>query len=579
MLEPDDRRHSMDLRELGSVLRRRKWSVILVTLITIAASIYLVYRRIPVYSSTASVEVRPTTSDAALSGFYFDPGMDTEAARVTSAQVTRTAQDLLTEDGQDPALLGDASVGVSVPANTTYLTISCTSVDANTARLCADAYARAYVQDRFDSAQAEYSVAQRALNQEITEAEAEIDEIDAEIRSKPGPLVVANLQEDRASQEQVRDNARLKLLNLPSPAAEPALVSEQAALPLQPSNKDYIEIGVLALMLGLALGVGLAFLRHRLDDRVAEHLGLESALGAPVLAAVPHVTGFRSKKETIASISDPTGPSAEAYRSARTTLLYLAQANDLKVLLVTSGGPGEGKTTTAANLGVALARSDNRVIIVSADLRKPRLARLFGLETDAGLTDVIGGRLALRDAVVRTKVKNLLLLPSGPVPDEPAELLASNGMEHVVAQLREAADIVLIDSAPTLLVADSLELVPLADGVVVVADASSSTRSAVEQVRTQVERIGGTIVGCMLNNLDSSATAYSAYYGSRYGYRERGSKRRRRRQARHDDVVPTRPAVSVGGDADYFDLPPESANGNGHGAPAPASPGRRSPAT
>jgi succinoglycan biosynthesis transport protein ExoP len=171
-----------------------------------------------------------------------------------------------------------------------------------------------------------------------------------------------------------------------------------------------------------------------------------------------------------------------------------------------------------------------------------------------------------------------LLLPSGPVPDEPAELLASHGMEQVVAQLREAADIVLIDSAPTLLVADSLELVPLADGVVVVADASSSTRSAVEQLRTQVERIGGTIIGCVQNNLDPSATAYSAYYGSRYGYRERGSKRRTRRQARSDDAAPTRAAVSVGGDADYFDLPSPT-NGNGHGVPSPASPGRRSPAT
>jgi len=191
---------------------------------------------------------------------------------------------------------------------------------------------------------------------------------------------------------------------------------------------------------------------------------------------------------------------------------------------------------------------------------------------------VLHGPIALRDAVVRTSIKNLLLLPSGPVPDEPAELLASNGMEQVVAQLREAADIVLIDSAPTLLVADSLELVPLVDGVVVVADASSSTRAAVEQVRTQVERIGGTIIGCVLNNLDPSATAYSAYYGSRYGYRERGSKRRSRRRAQNDNAAPTRAAVPVGGDTDYFDLTSPT-NGNGHGMPSPVSPGRRSPAT
>ena len=131
----------MDLRELGSVLRRRKWSVILVTLITVAAAMYLVYRRTPVYSSSASVEVRPTTAEATLAGYYFDPAIDTEAARVTSLQVTEEAQKILAQTGQDPALLDEGTVGVLVPANTNYLTITCTSLDPDGARICAGLYA------------------------------------------------------------------------------------------------------------------------------------------------------------------------------------------------------------------------------------------------------------------------------------------------------------------------------------------------------------------------------------------------------------------------------------------------------
>ncbi len=584
----DEQRRSMDLRELGSVLRRRKWSVILVTLITVVAAIYVVYRRTPVYSSSASVEVRPTTAEATLAGYYFDPAIDTEAARVTSLQVSKEVQKLLTQNGQDPALLDEGVVAVLVPPNTNYLTITCTSLDPNSARICAGLYAQAYVNDRVARAAADYNVAQASLNEQISSAEVEIEAIDQEIRSKPGALAVAGLEDDRAAQEQVRDNARLQLLSLPTPAAQPALVSQEAALPLQPSNKDYVEIGIMAMLLGIALGVGLAFLRHRLDDRVAEHLGLESALDAPVLAAVPHVAGWRSKKQSaIVSMTDPNGPAAEAYRSARTTLLYLAHENDFKVLLVTSAGPNEGKTTTAANLGITLARSGKRVVLVSADLRKPRLARFFDAQATAGLTDVLRGRIALSEAVVRPKVDNLLLLPSGPIPDDPAELLASTAMRQLVAELRGAADIVLIDSAPTLLVADSLELVPIADAVVVVADASSSTRSSVEQLRTQIERIGGRIVGCILNNLDSSATASSSYYGGRYGYHERGSRRQQRKDATIREGEPEGPPHLPPVEsrrADRFDRPAHvgSGNGNGNGYhrvpdATSASPGRRSP--
>jgi capsular exopolysaccharide synthesis family protein len=186
----------------------------------------------------------------------------------------------------------------------------------------------------------------------------------------------------------------------------------------------------------------------------------------------------------------------------------------LRTLLITGPGQGEGKTTTTANLGVALAQAGQRVFVVSTDLRKPRLHRFFGVSNERGLADVIQGSVSLRDAIVATEVPNLYVIPAGPVPENPAELLASPVMEQLIEKLRDNSDFVLMDTAPSLVVADALEIAPLSDGVLIVVDGTKTTRQAVVHLRHQLERVGGTIVGGLLNNFDPRS---DGRYG-RYGY-------------------------------------------------------------
>ncbi len=291
-----------------------------------------------------------------------------------------------------------------------------------------------------------------------------------------------------------------------------------AELPLEPANKGYVTTGVLALIVGLALGIGLAFVRDRLDERIDGRHDMEKALGAPVLAVVPRVPGWRNRDDArLVTLTAPTSAAAEAYRTARTSLLYLLKEGGFHALTVTGPGQGEGKTTTVINLAVAMARSGNRVIAISCDLRRPRLHRFLDLPNDVGLSDVLTGKAEVKDALLRTSVPGLVVMPSGHVPHNPSELLASPAMDALLARLREAADVILLDTPPSLVVSDALELAPKTDGVLVVADAGTTHRSSLQHLTSQIERVGGTVIGAILNNFDRSNAKYYEPYGKYYG--------------------------------------------------------------
>ena len=241
------------------------------------------------------------------------------------------------------------------------------------------------------------------------------------------------------------------------------------------------------------------------------------------------------------TLASPKSPSAEAYRTIRTNLQFLGRDGGLTVVSVTSPSSGEGKTTTVANLAVTMALAGKRVVAVSCDLRKPALHRLFHLSNDVGLSSFLSGRVSLSQAAQRGGVDNLRVMASGPVPLNPAELLGSNAMEEFLQYLREHADVVLLDTPPVFAVSDALALAPLSDGVIVVADARSTTRGALSHVREQLDQVGGRILGGVLNNFDPSDAKYQpTYYRYYYTYEYR-------------DAAPE---------------PRQTQNGNGH-VPAP----------
>jgi capsular exopolysaccharide synthesis family protein len=510
----------MDIREFLAVIRRRKWSIALVTLIVTGVAVGLIAWREPVYTSTARVEVRPATTDPAIQSFA---SMETEAARVTSEPVAERAASL---SGIDALANARAAVDASIPVNTTYLDISCTQGSPEGAMACAEAFADAYITDRIETAKRSYREARAVLFEDVRRAEEQISIEAAQPSPDQGKI-------DRLSAQQFVASNELALL--PRPSSTAAVLALSAELPSAPSNKDFIVTGALALFVGLSVGTGLAFLRDRLSQRIAGRASLEDTIDGSVLAVVPRVPGWRRQREArLVSLTEPNGTAAEAYRTARTALLYRASRNEIRVIEITSPGEREGKTTTTANLAVSLAQTGRTVVAISCDLRKPRLHRFLGLDNSVGLSNLLSGDLD-PGAIRETEVKGLRVITSGPVMTSSAELLESVAMDELIRWLRGKADFVLLDTAPALFAADALALAPKCDGAVIVADARNTTQAALARVRHDLSSIGVPIVGAILNRLSPGHAKrypdqYGAYYSSSYRYRveEPSSSRRNR---------------------------------------------------
>ena len=219
----------------------------------------------------------------------------------------------------------------------------------------------------------------------------------------------------------------------------------------------------------------------------------------------------------------PKGPIAEAYRTLRTNLQFIAKDEGFKVAAVTSATAGEGKTTTASNLAFTLAQTGQRVVAVSCDLRKPRLHSFYGLSNYRGLSDILQGTSTVAEASQSLAgTPSLRVIASGSVPANPAELLGSKEMLGFLDNLRKVADFVILDCPPVLAVSDALILSPLSDGVIMVADAQSTSRGAATHAAEQLIQVGANLIGSVLNNFDRSQAAYypyqNAYYYGSYDY-------------------------------------------------------------
>ncbi|MBK9713717.1 MAG: CpsD/CapB family tyrosine-protein kinase [Kouleothrix sp.] len=211
------------------------------------------------------------------------------------------------------------------------------------------------------------------------------------------------------------------------------------------------------------------------------------------------------------ALRDPRSPAAEAYRTLRTNLQFSSLDKPLHTLLATSSAPDEGKSTTLANLAVTIAQSEQRVILVDCDLRRPTLHALFELPNEAGLTSMI---LSPEDAPIplqETGVPGLSLLTSGPLPPRPADILGSRRMEAVIARLRAEADIVLFDTPPVVAVTDAAVLATRVDGVLLVFQAGKTSRDRARQARQILEKVKANIVGVVLNNAEVEKEY--GYYG------------------------------------------------------------------
>ena len=238
-----------------------------------------------------------------------------------------------------------------------------------------------------------------------------------------------------------------------------------------------------------------------MDDRIHRSSDLELYLDAPILAFVPHVRGRdRERVSQLIVHLDPRSPVAEAYRTIRAGVLSMAHKRDLKVLGITSPTQGEGKSMTSANIAAALGQTDKRVLVISADMRKPRIHEFFGAANDVGLSNVLEGELPFSEAVERAD-GGIWVLAGGTFPTRPAELLQSPAMAELLAAARKQFDFVIVDCPPVLGLADCLAVLPLVDAVLFVVQADKTHGGAILEVGDRLERVGVAVDAVVMNDV------------------------------------------------------------------------------
>ena len=287
-------------------------------------------------------------------------------------------------------------------------------------------------------------------------------------------------------------------------------VVARATVPSQPSRPQPVRNAVFGLGLGRVFGIGLAFMFEHFDDSVRSKEDLErSAPELPVVGTIPAVPAWRNRSDTLVmSQTDPKSGVAEAYRSLRTAVRFITLDRSVRIIQVTSPNVSEGKSTTVANLAVALAQAGERVVVVCCDLRRPRIHQFFGLPNKVGFTSVILGSAPLSQALQPVPgQERLMLLASGELPPNPSELLSSARTRQIFEALRQQATVVLIDCPPVLPVTDAAVLSARADATLVVATVGTTARREVERSLELLRQVNAPLLGLILNG----ATAEGGY--------------------------------------------------------------------
>lgn len=276
-----------------------------------------------------------------------------------------------------------------------------------------------------------------------------------------------------------------------------------------------------AAFVSLVLGLGLAFLLEYLDRTIKAAEDVEATAGVPMLGMIPLITELANSEDLVDRdlyvFNNPSSQAAECARSIRTNILFSSADRQLKLLTVSSPNPQEGKTTSVMYLGTTMAQSGQRVLLVDTDLRRPRLHKSVGVARGRGITNLIFGEASYEDVIKTTEIPNLYVLPCGPTPPNPAELLLTNRFREILDELRDQFDWILCDSPPLNGLTDAVVLGKLSDGIILVVESGRTVREHLARARRSLDDVGVNLLGVILNEFDLSDRKYGYYYRYRYG--------------------------------------------------------------
>ncbi len=462
-------------------------------------------RLTPVYQAQAMLQVSPASpSSADISAIAASERLASTYAQiiVQPATLEATAARLR---GNNDAAPWPFAVSAEPIRETQLIRLRVEGPSPAAAAQVADAVAQTFIEANRTRQVARFAASKANLEQQMATLEAQIKQEEsgsanadvlARLRQSLSALT-ASYEAIRLAEAQAADNVTL---------VQPARAATQALRPRPLFN------ALAAAVVGLAMALAAALLLEALDDRLNTAERVNAAVSLPVLATVGRSNALNPGSLMVSGA--PHTAAAEAYRMLRTNLRFASLDRPLRTLSVVSAEPGEGKTTTAANLAAALAQAGNRVILVDADLRRPRLHTVFGVGNNVGLTTaLLPDGVAVTAHLQATAVPGLRLLTSGPQPPNPAELIGSERMAALLREMYEAADVVVLDTPPVLAVADASLLAHISDATLLVVNAQGTRRRSAQRAVAVLNAAGAHVAGAVLNRLALPDRTYGQYYG------------------------------------------------------------------
>ncbi|WES62851.1 polysaccharide biosynthesis tyrosine autokinase [Microbacter sp. GSS18] len=452
----------MELTDYIRILRKNWLIIVLATLIGVGAAAGYSLSRTPMYESQSTVFVSSqsgSTIGELQQGSNFTQSRVTTYTNLVTTPIVMNPVIAELELGLSPNDLA-GKVTASSPLNTTLITISVTDADPIAAADMANALAAS-----------------------LTSA---VEAIETPNGAETSPVRLTRVKD-----------------------AQPAL---------EPSSPNVLMNLALGGLVGFALGIGVAVLRTVLDTRVRTPQDLRDVSDSPLIGAIAFDP--KAKDRPLIVHADPLSPRAESFRALRTNLQFL-DMEGRSSFVITSSVPGEGKSTSAINLAIALADAGKKVALIDADLRKPKVAEYLGIEGGAGLTDVLIGRTRVGDVMLPWGGRSLYVLPAGKIPPNPSELLGSHQMQTLLQILERDFDVVICDAPPLLPVTDAAILSKETSGAIVVVAAGRTTRHQVGHALDALDTVGAKVAGLVLSMVPTrgpDAYAYSNAYGYGYGY-------------------------------------------------------------
>ncbi|MDM0995591.1 polysaccharide biosynthesis tyrosine autokinase [Clostridium perfringens] len=307
-------------------------------------------------------------------------------------------------------------------------------------------------------------------------------------------------------------------------------VIDEALIPTKPISPNKLKILVLGSIIGTLLAMLVVLILDYFDNKIKTPEELENTLDSTLLGVIPFENEEERKKYEgdVTIIGDPKSQISEAYRNTRTNIQFSNLDDNLNVIAVTSSKSSEGKSTIISNIGAAFGNLENKkVLIIDCDLRNPSIHRMFGLSNVIGLTDVLIGNKTFKQCAQNTEVKNLKVLTTGNIPNNPAEILNSNRMRSFVEETKEHFDYVFIDTPPIGIVSDAGIVSTYSDGMIIVAASNEVDDNVIKLVKERLVKVNAKIIGCILNKFNYKNHNEYEYYG--YYYADEGNKRKKRK--------------------------------------------------